>query len=86
MREFNYMRLKERSWDGEILSLVAQIREHKGRQELFLRVKPIELERLVEVAKIRSTDSSNKIEGIGTSDARMKQLMVHQTTPRTRDE
>lgn len=86
MCEFDYMNLKERSWDGEILSLIAQIREHKGRQELFLRLKPDEPERLVEVAKIRSTDSSNKIEGIGTSDARMKQLMEHRTEPRTRDE
>jgi len=86
MREFDYMNLKERSWDGEILSLVAQIREHKGRQELFLRMKPVELKRLVGVAKIQSTNSSNKIEGIGTSDARLRQLVEHRTGPRTCDE
>ena len=49
MREFDYRKLRESSWDAEVLSFVAQIREHKGRQELFLRQKPIELERLVEV-------------------------------------
>jgi Fic family protein len=86
MREFDYRKLRESSWDAEVLSFVAQIREHKGRQELFLRQKPIELERLVEVAKIQSTDSSNRIEGIGTSNARMKQLVEDRTTPRTRDE
>jgi Fic family protein len=86
MREFNYVKLRESSWDAEILSFVAQIREHKGRQELFLRHKPVELERLVEVAKIQSTDSSNRIEGIGTSNARMRQLVEDRTTPRTRDE
>jgi Fic family protein len=69
-----------------VLSFVAQIREHKGRQELFLRQKTVELERLVEVAKIQSTDSSNRIEGIGTSNARMKQLVQERTMPRTRDE
>jgi Fic family protein len=86
MREFDYSKLKESSWDAEVLSFVAQIREHKGRQELYLRQKPVELERLVEVAKIQSTDSSNRIEGIRTSNARMRQLVEDRTTPRTRDE
>ena len=86
MREFDYSTLRESSWDAEVLSFVAQIREHKGKQDLYLRQKPVELERLVEVAKIQSTDSSNRIEGIGTSNARMKQLVEDRTTPRTRDE
>lgn len=86
MHEFDYSKLRESSWDAEVLSFVAQIREHKGRQELYLRQKPVELKRLVEVAKIQSTDSSNRIEGIGTSNARMKQLVEDRTTPRTRDE
>ncbi len=86
MRDFDYSKLRESSWDAEVLSFVAQIREHKGKQDLHLRQKPVELERLVEVAKIQSTDSSNRIEGIGTSNARMKQLVEDRTTPRTRDE
>jgi len=86
MRVFDYSKLSESSWDAEVISFVAQIREHKGRQELYLRQKPVELERLIEVAKIQSTDSSNRIEGIGTSNARMKQLVEDRTTPRTRDE
>ena len=52
MREFDYMKLKEQLWDSEILSYVAQIHEYKGRQELYIRQKPVELERLVEIAKI----------------------------------
>lgn len=86
VRGFDYMKLKESFWETEVLSFVAQIREHKGRQELYLRQKPVELERLVEAAKIQSTDSSNRIEGIGTSNARMKQLVEERTTPRNRDE
>ena len=39
VREFNYIKLRESLWDVEILSFVAQIREHKGRQELYLRQK-----------------------------------------------
>ena len=86
VREFDYRKLRESSWDAEVLSFVAQIREHKGRQDLYLRQKPVELQRLVEVAKIQSTDSSNRIEGIGTSNARMRQLLEDRATPRTRDE
>jgi len=86
MRKFDYVKLKEKSWDGEIVSFIAQIHEHKGKQDLYIRQKPVELERLVEVARIQSTESSNKIEGIGTSDARMRQLVEDRTTPRNRDE
>ncbi|ADY14288.1 Fic family protein [Sphaerochaeta globosa] len=86
MHQFDYIKLKESSWDSEVLSFVAQIREHKGKQELYLRQKPVELERLIEVAKIQSTDSSNRIEGIGTSSARMRDLVQERTTPKNRDE
>ena len=48
MRNFDYSHLKDRTWDNEILSYVAKIHEFKGRQELYLRQKPVELERLVE--------------------------------------
>ena len=40
MRNFNYGRLKEVRWDSEVLGLVAQIHEYKGKQMLFLRQKP----------------------------------------------
>jgi Fic family protein len=86
MRQFNYLELKESSWDAEIVSLVANIREHKGRHELYRRQKQVELERLAEIAMIQSIDSSNKIEGIRTSNARMKQLVDGNITPHTRDE
>jgi len=68
------------------LNLVAKIHEYKGRQDLFIRQKPVELTRLVEVAKIQSTEASNKIEGIVTTSIRMKQLFKEKTTPRNRDE
>ncbi|MDO4961817.1 MAG: Fic family protein, partial [Eubacteriales bacterium] len=86
MREFDYHKLIERTWDNEILSYIAQIHECKGRQELFLRKKPVELNRLIEIAKIQSTESSNRIEGIVTTNPRLKQLMSDKTTPRNRDE
>ncbi len=86
MREFDYSKLKERTWDNEILAYVAQIHEYKGKQDLYLKQKPVELERLVEIAKIQSTESSNQIEGIITTNTRLKQLVTDKTTPRNRDE
>lgn len=86
MRTFNYSHLKDKQWDSEILGLVAQIHEYKGRQELFLKQKPAVLKKLVEVAKIQSTEASNKIEGIVTTSTRIKQLYQKKTTPRNRDE
>lgn len=57
MRSFDYSVLKNKTWDNEILGLVAQIHEYKGRQELYLRQKPEELDRLVEIAKIQSSEA-----------------------------
>lgn len=86
MRTFNYDQLTNIKWDSEILSLVAKIHEYKGKQDLYIRQKPIELNRLTEIAKIQSVESSNKIEGIITTAARIKQLVQEKTTPRNRDE
>ena len=86
MRSFDYSVLKNRTWDNEILGLVAQIHEYKGRQELYLKQKPAELDKLVEIAKIQSTEASNEIEGIRTTNTRLKQLVADKTIPRNRDE
>ena len=86
MREFNYGKLRNIKWDNEVLGLVAQIHEYKGKQTLFLKQKHATLEKLVEIAKIQSTEASNKIEGIVTTATRIKQLCDQKTTPRNRDE
>ena len=51
MRKFDYTKLSEKMWDTEIVSYIAKIHECKGRQDLYIRQKPVELERLVEIAK-----------------------------------
>lgn len=86
MRKFDYQYLQNKKWDMDIITLVAKIHECKGRQELFVRQKPVELARLVEIAKIQSTESSNRIEGIVTTGTRMKQLISEKTKPENRDE
>ena len=73
-------------WDSEILGLIAAIYKEAGKQELYLKQRPEELEKLIEIAKIQSTEASNAIEGIVTTSTRIKQLVEEKTTPKNRDE
>ena len=86
MRIFNYENLESNKWDSEIINLLSQIHEHRGKQELFLTRKPAVLDKLVEIAKIQSVEDSNRIEGIVTTAVRIKELVNQKTTPRNRDE
>ena len=86
MREFNYSKIRDRKWDSELLSLIGAIYKEAGKQELYLRQKPEALEKLVEIAKVQSTEASNAIEGIVTTDTRIRQLVEQKTTPRNRNE
>ena len=86
MREFNYKTEYEKVLSPDIVALLSQIHEFKGQQVLFAEAKTGALAQLLEVAKIQSTEASNRIEGIVTTDDRLKQLVRDKTMPRTRSE
>lgn len=86
MREFDYQKLREQKWDSEVLGLIAAIYKEAGKQELYLRQQPEELDKLVEIAKVQSTEASNAIEGIITTDTRIRQLVEEKTAPKNRNE
>ncbi|UTD13765.1 Fic family protein [Treponema denticola] len=86
MRPFNYSKIKNQKWDSGTLGLIAAIYKEAGKQEMYLKQRPEELEKLVEIAKIQSTEASNAIEGIVTTSTRIKQLVKEKTTPKNRDE
>lgn len=86
MRAFNYSLIKERKWDSELLRLIAAIYKEAGKQELYLKQRPEELEKLVEIAKVQSTEASNAIEGIVTTNTRIRQLVEEKTAPKNRNE
>lgn len=86
MRNIDYEALSNQKWSTDILNLVAKIHEHKGRQDLFVSKKTVELDRLIDIARIQSTEASNKIEGIATSNARVRRLVKEKTTPKNRNE
>lgn len=86
MRPFNYSAIKDMKWDSDILGYIAAIYKEAGKQELYLKQRPEELEKLVEIAKVQSTEASNAIEGIVTTNTRIRQLVEEKTSPRNRDE
>ena len=86
MRPFNYAGIGNKKWDSELLGLVAAIYKEAGKQEIYLKQQPEALEKLVEIAKIQSTEASNAIEGIVTTNTRIRQLVEDKTAPRNRDE
>lgn len=86
MRNFNYSEISNEKWDSEVLGLIAAIYKEAGKQELYLKQRPAQLEKLVEIAKVQSTEASNSIEGIVTTNTRVRQLVEEKTTPKNRNE
>ena len=86
MRNYNYRDKWQKLLTPEIVKKLTLISEYKGEQRLFIEAHKDELKELVEIAKIQSTEASNRIEGISTADDRLKNLVQEKTTPRNRDE
>lgn len=86
MKEYSYKDKWQKLLTPEIVSLLTKIHEFKGEQTLYISAYTDELEELVEIAKIHSVESSNKIEGIYTSDERLKKIVLDKTMPKIRNE
>lgn len=86
MRKIDYKEKWKELLTPEIVPLLTKIHEYKGEQTLFIEAHEDELEHLMEIARIQSTDASNKIEGIYTSDERLKLIALDKTMPKTRNE
>jgi Fic family protein len=86
LKNFDYSKILDRKFSSTVLSLISEIYEHKGKQNLFLMQKAESLESLVNIAKVQSTEASNRIEGIVTTEKRINEIMQEKTMPKTRDE
>ena len=87
MRKFNL--IEEYSSiisNSNIINLISKIHEYKGKQSYLLDTKKDALETLLKVAKIQSTSSSNKIEGIYTTDKRINEIVNQKLEPKNRNE
>lgn len=86
MRNYDYNKKYDNLLTSDIVALLSRIHEFKGEQVLLAEAKADTLTQLVELAKIQSTEASNKIEGIYTSEDRLKKIVLDKTTPKTRSE
>ena len=86
MRLLNYKTEYQKLLTPTIVSYLAQIHEMKGQQNLFVEAQKDALAELLEIAKIQSTEASNRIEGIITTDDRLKKIVMNKTTPKGRSE
>ena len=85
MRSFHYDQLVQTLLTPKIVNLLTSIHEYRGKQGLYLDAKADTLSSMLEIAKIQSTEASNRIEGIYTSDVRLQAIVRHESAPQTRN-
>jgi Fic family protein len=68
------------------LATVQALGAYRGKQDLFRQQTPETLEALRETARIESTESSNRIEGIEAPRLQLEKIVLHQAMPRNRSE
>jgi len=60
--------------------------EYRGKQALYFHQAPEVLKGLREIAVIESSESSNRLEGVTVSPARLERLVLKRTDPKNRSE
>lgn len=78
--------LSELKFNSEQASILRAIGEYRGKQALFFKQSPETLETLRMVAKIESSESSNRLEGIELPHKKIEELVLKDTAPISRSE
>ncbi len=86
MREFHYDEIAKELLTPDIVNQVSAIHEYRGKQTLYLEAKADALISMLEIAKVQSTEASNRIEGIFTSDSRLAEIVQQKAEPISRNE
>lgn len=86
MRTFDYQTKYKELLTPEIVALLTAIHEYRGKQNRVIEENNDVLTKLLEIAKIQSTEASNRIEGIVTTSERLKKILRDKTTPKSRSE
>lgn len=86
MKSFNKKYIDSLIIPHHIISMIRQIGEFKGKQDLYKQQKPEVLENLKKVAIIQSTESSNRIEGIIVDSKRIEAIVYENIIPENRSE
>ncbi len=86
MKSFDKKYLAALTIPHHLITIIRQVGEYKGKQELYKKQAPEMLENLRHVAIIQSTESSNRLEGITADIQRIKDLVEEKTKPANRSE
>ena len=84
MRTFDFKTEYPKLLQPDIVAVLTAIHEQKGERSVQPESEAVE--QLLEIAMIQSTEASNRIEGIITTDDRLKKLVQQKTMPKTRSE
>jgi len=74
------------SFSTDQLATVQRLGEARGRQDLFVKQAPEQLEVLRQAAIVESSESSNRIEGVTAAPGRVEALVLKSSEPRNRSE
>lgn len=74
------------TFTSEQMGTLRAIGEYRGKQTLFFKQAPETLETLCMVAKIESSESSNRLEGITAPHKKIEELVLKNIAPNTRSE
>lgn len=86
MKKFDLENEAKKLFTPNIINTISLIHEYKGKQALYIESKKDSLTNLLNIAKIQSAEYSNKIEGIKTTDFRIKELINEKVVPKNRNE
>jgi Fic family protein len=78
--------LEALKFDSTQLATLRELGEYRGKQTLYSKQSPEILESLQETARVESTESSNRLEGIEVSHKRLEDLIVQNSKPKNRSE
>jgi Fic family protein len=73
-------------YNGSQIATLRALGEFRGKQQLFIAQSPQVLDDLKQLAVIESTESSNRLEGVTVTPARLKSLMSKTSDPQSRSE
>jgi len=74
------------TFTAEQIGMLRALGEYRGKQALFFKQSPEALKGLQLVAKIESSESSNRLEGIELPHKKIEELVLKDATPKSRSE
>ena len=86
MRDYNYVEKWHKLLTPQIVKKLVLINEYKGKCGIIIESYKYELNELIEIAKVKSIEASNRMESILVAKDRLKNLVHAKTMPRNSKE